>query len=483
MKAAPLLVLAFAIAVFAQQPPPAGSETTGAAKPKVKTGKIEENKLYKSSRGTFSITVPAAGNAFVRTYEWQAAQLKQDTYDYEEVVFYISDFGEAYGAGVRRIPQSVVAEMAKEEEKQTLSNLADKALFQWRDNYAEEPKSVDELSVQTQFGQGLLRIYLAPHSSLLSRSTGGGHVGDLKLEKFDAYIAVLVVKKDDRFIYATAEDDWLQTGFGAASDPKSALQKGLQNFFASMSVAGLSSTMQPPSRSEAAGDATPNSSKPSQQEAPAAFLFSSVAFATPQSGWAVGIYSVILHTEDGGGTWRPQTSGSKYHPESVAFVTSHSGWAVGQMGTILHTEDGGNTWKTQASGTNAALNSVAFVTPQSGWAVGQGGTILHTENGGSTWKQQRKRDWRWPRTRVRRLCYAAVGLGGGRQGHHPAHRRRRRQLETTEQRHQRNSPFRSFCHDRSWAGQWDGKASSCTPRTVATVGNRKAAAPAKFSIP
>ena len=61
---------------------------------------------------------------------------------------------------------------------------------------------------------------------------------------------------------------------------------------------------------------------------------------------------------------------------------------MGKEGTILHTEDGGSTWKTQSSGTAAKLNSVAFATPQSGWAVGKQGTILHTDDGGGTWTIQ-----------------------------------------------------------------------------------------------
>ena len=111
---------------------------------------------------------------------------------------------------------------------------------------------------------------------------------------------------------------------------------------------------------------------------------SSVAFATPQSGWAVGEKGTILHTEDAGATWKPQSSGTREHLSSVAFATSQSGWAVGP-GIILHTEDGGGTWKTQSGGSNASLRSVSFVTPQSGWAVGDGGIILHTKDGGGAW--------------------------------------------------------------------------------------------------
>ncbi len=126
----------------------------------------------------------------------------------------------------------------------------------------------------------------------------------------------------------------------------------------------------------------------------------SVAFATPQSGWAVGRDGIILHTEDGGGTWNAQTSTVETHTDprvtseiemwldSVVFTTPQSGWAVGRSGTILHTENGGRSWERQTSGIRNGLYSIAFATPQAGWAVGEDGAIVHTEDGGATWRKQ-----------------------------------------------------------------------------------------------
>src|SRR5579862_6774868 len=115
---------------------------------------------------------------------------------------------------------------------------------------------------------------------------------------------------------------------------------------------------------------------------------SSVTFATPQLGWAVGRSGTILHTENGGSSWQPQSSGTLADLSSVTFATPQSGWAVGTLGTILHTENGGGSWQPQSSGTYQELRSVTFATPQSGWAVGTLRTILHTENGGSSWQPQ-----------------------------------------------------------------------------------------------
>lgn len=251
MNSITISIIAFAAAAFAQyQSPTMAIRVVAPARfvfqqqpqPKEKTGQIKAGKQYTSGMGTFSITVPP-GNWALDTYKFKAGQLKRDNYDYEEVVFYIPDFGQAYAAGVHRIPQSVLAEMAKEEEKQTLSKLANQALYLWRTGYAEEPQPVEENSVQTQFGGGLLRIYLARRSSMIVNMVGSGKIADRKAEKIDTHIAVLVVKKGDLFIYAAAEDDDLQTKSpGPAqppADPKPILSKNLQSFFASMTVAAL----------------------------------------------------------------------------------------------------------------------------------------------------------------------------------------------------------------------------------------------------
>jgi photosystem II stability/assembly factor-like uncharacterized protein len=116
--------------------------------------------------------------------------------------------------------------------------------------------------------------------------------------------------------------------------------------------------------------------------------FYSVNFPTRASGWAVGSGGAIWHTNDGGESWGGQTSGVTNDLTEVAFVGPEFGWAAGDEGTILHTEDGGSTWKKQNSGTSDNLWSLAFVTKQSGWAAGANGTILHTEDGGNSWKPQ-----------------------------------------------------------------------------------------------
>jgi photosystem II stability/assembly factor-like uncharacterized protein len=117
--------------------------------------------------------------------------------------------------------------------------------------------------------------------------------------------------------------------------------------------------------------------------------FYSVTAPTRRLAWAVGGGGSIWHTDDSGSTWRVQSSGTKASLSVVAFAGAQLGWVVGDKGTILHTEDAGSTWKAQNSGTRKMLRSIALATPQSIWAVGDDGTILHTEDGGSIWKPQK----------------------------------------------------------------------------------------------
>jgi photosystem II stability/assembly factor-like uncharacterized protein len=117
-------------------------------------------------------------------------------------------------------------------------------------------------------------------------------------------------------------------------------------------------------------------------------MFYSVNFPSRGSGWAVGAGGAIWHSNDGGESWGGQKSGVTTDLTEIVFVGPEFGWAVGDDGTILHTEDAGSTWKKQNSGTNNNLWSLTFVSKQLGWAAGANGTILHTDDGGNSWKSQ-----------------------------------------------------------------------------------------------
>ena len=103
---------------------------------------------------------------------------------------------------------------------------------------------------------------------------------------------------------------------------------------------------------------------------------------------AVGDHGVVLLSDDGGQQFRQ----AKQVPvdstlTSVSFVDAKEGWAVGHWGAILHTSDGGETWRTQRLATqeDRPLFSVHFFDARVGVAVGLWSLVLKTEDGGQTW--------------------------------------------------------------------------------------------------
>jgi photosystem II stability/assembly factor-like uncharacterized protein len=117
-------------------------------------------------------------------------------------------------------------------------------------------------------------------------------------------------------------------------------------------------------------------------------LLCDATFIDGKTGWAVGIKGTIIHSTDGGKTWKTQNSGTEKNLFSVSFPDASNGWAVGEFGTIIHTGDGGETWQSQSKGVDKELNGVCFADALHGWVVGEFGTIFYTQDGGTTWETQ-----------------------------------------------------------------------------------------------
>jgi photosystem II stability/assembly factor-like uncharacterized protein len=97
--------------------------------------------------------------------------------------------------------------------------------------------------------------------------------------------------------------------------------------------------------------------------------------------WVVGRPgSVVLHSGNAGGTWKMLKTGQPLPLHGVYFLDEHKGWAVGELGCILHTDDGGATWKAQHRGgqraavlllharaTDLPVESVAWLGEEEGW--------------------------------------------------------------------------------------------------------------------
>lgn len=127
-----------------------------------------------------------------------------------------------------------------------------------------------------------------------------------------------------------------------------------------------------------------------------------IFFTDPQNGWLVcevNAYQLknvddprayLMRTTDGGQKWtRVEIKGFDVDAILVRAVFSRSGrgWAFGEAGSIYTTRDAGDTWKRLRSPTRRLLLGGTFVDDDRGWVVGAGATIIQTSDGGDTWYQ------------------------------------------------------------------------------------------------
>lgn len=104
-------------------------------------------------------------------------------------------------------------------------------------------------------------------------------------------------------------------------------------------------------------------------------------------GWAVGgngtARSNALQTTDGGQTWRQVRSASNFSNAyyGLALLSPSDIWMAGWGGLILHSGDGGASWRQQTSGTSSQLRRIFFLDENHGWIAGQG-QVFRTVSGG-----------------------------------------------------------------------------------------------------
>jgi photosystem II stability/assembly factor-like uncharacterized protein len=105
---------------------------------------------------------------------------------------------------------------------------------------------------------------------------------------------------------------------------------------------------------------------------------------------AVGDHGTVLLSDDEGRSWRQAKEvPTRVMLTSVSFVGDRQGWAAGHWGVIVHTEDGGETWKLQHSDTTVdqPLFSVYFSDASNGVVVGLWSLALRTTDGGASWNR------------------------------------------------------------------------------------------------
>lgn len=103
---------------------------------------------------------------------------------------------------------------------------------------------------------------------------------------------------------------------------------------------------------------------------------------------AVGDFSTIIKTTDGGNTWNVQSNVSPSQIlYSVQFLDANNGWAGGGN-YLLKTNDGGESWTQVNRDTAYGIFAVHFVDPDTGFVFGASGWLSRTTDGGNTWKTQ-----------------------------------------------------------------------------------------------
>ena len=104
--------------------------------------------------------------------------------------------------------------------------------------------------------------------------------------------------------------------------------------------------------------------------------------------FGVGVHGIIVYSDDKGDTWKQATEVPFTKTlTDISCPSQNNCWATGHDATILHSFDGGETWKVQYQDTefDAPLLSIHMYDDNEGVALGAFALSLRTSNGGTTW--------------------------------------------------------------------------------------------------
>ena len=114
--------------------------------------------------------------------------------------------------------------------------------------------------------------------------------------------------------------------------------------------------------------------------------------------WVLGIAAMLAAGAGAGsqakykGIWEPVNYTEDLQLTDVFFVNADTGWVSGAAGTILHTKDGGASWKAQLGGDPQSparpIHHLFFIDDTHGWALQDAGAYVYQflrTTDGETW--------------------------------------------------------------------------------------------------
>ena len=112
-----------------------------------------------------------------------------------------------------------------------------------------------------------------------------------------------------------------------------------------------------------------------------------VEFESASVGYAVGLYSTVLRTTDGGITWHDLTVLDAAAPDFKDVLVAAPGTllAVGAAPGIFRSTDSGASWAPVANPSTASLQNLFALDASTFFAAGNNGNLLRSTNAGVSW--------------------------------------------------------------------------------------------------
>jgi hypothetical protein len=185
--------------------------------------RISPGQIYTSPNHTFTIVAPKCNPSAYSCPGWEVVY-ESEKGTHEMVTFTMPIAGQTYRAGIIEMGRTTI----------DLDALAKIAAVSRKHQVGVPFDFVEETKVNTQFGEGLLRVYSMKGGSL----NKSGPLGS-KAQYRDCYIAVLMIPQENRTLFGVSQDDNLaRLEKNAEGSWKKSLMDEVQPFFATMTVGG-----------------------------------------------------------------------------------------------------------------------------------------------------------------------------------------------------------------------------------------------------